>query len=74
MAFTDRPTIHINSTEDLLAVIPFLLGFHPDDSLVLVAIDSEIPFVTRLALPGSDQPPAALRAALEMLGPQVQKP
>ena len=38
MASTDRPTIHIHSTEDLLALIPFILGFQPDASLVLVAM------------------------------------
>ena len=39
MSFPDRPTIRIASTADLLALIPFILGFQPDDSsLVLVAL------------------------------------
>lgn len=68
MALTDRPTIRVNCTEDLLALIPFLLGFHPDDSLVLIAIeDSGIPVTARLNLPTSDEPLAQLPAALDAL-------
>jgi Domain of unknown function (DUF4192) len=68
MALTDRPTIRVTSSEDLLALIPFLLGFHPDASLVLVVIDrGHLPTIARLPLPGPDVPDAALRETLSRL-------
>jgi hypothetical protein len=66
MASTDRPTIHIHSTEDLLALIPFILGFHPDSSLVLVAMNRYgVPFTARMSLPTTPETAAALSASLD---------
>lgn len=37
----DKPPTPIKSPADLLALVPCVLGFHPDDSLVLVVTDGE---------------------------------
>jgi hypothetical protein len=34
----DRPTVKIGSPADLLTAVPYLLGFHPTDSLVIVIL------------------------------------
>jgi hypothetical protein len=70
MSSTDRPTVHIRGTEDLLALIPFLLGFQPDTSLVLLAVDDAsggIAMGARLDLPSADQPLGPVRAALDFV-------
>lgn len=36
-----RPTLRIKSPADLLALVPCVLGFHPQDSLVLVVVAGE---------------------------------
>ena len=65
---TDRPTIRVTTIEDLLALVPFLLGFQPQHSLVLIALNHDgIPFTARLALPTDGQPPAAMRDAWDMV-------
>src|SRR5690348_10551730 len=38
MAHTDKPTLRIHGPVDLLTGIPYLLGFHPNESLVLVGL------------------------------------
>ena len=38
MNSTDRSTVRVRTTTDLLALIPFLLGFQPTASLVLLAV------------------------------------
>lgn len=49
----DPPSLEISSPLDLLAAIPFLLGFHPSDSVVLAAVrDRHVHFVARHDLPG----------------------
>lgn len=70
MASTDRLTIHIHSTEDMLALIPFIVGFQPDASLVLVAIDPRdrgVLFTARISLPTTPESSAALPEALEVV-------
>ncbi|GAA4262789.1 DUF4192 domain-containing protein [Dactylosporangium darangshiense] len=67
MSDTQRPTLRIDSTADLVALIPFLLGFHPADSLVLLAVDdttNQIRTAARLDLPPAGAPRAAVDAAL----------
>lgn len=46
------PVMRVGSPEDLLAAIPFLLGFHPADSLVIVPASNTLP-VMRSDLPVS---------------------
>ena len=68
MPSTDRPTIRVTTIADLLALIPFLLGFQPQHSLVLVALnDDGVPFTARLTLPTPGQPPAPVRAAWDTI-------
>jgi hypothetical protein len=44
----------LRTPADLLALVPYLLGFHPSDSLVVLALrDGEIVFQLRADLPGS---------------------
>ncbi|AGL21660.1 DUF4192 domain-containing protein [Actinoplanes sp. N902-109] len=57
----------IRSVSELLSVVPFLIGFHPDDSLVVVATDgSMVMFAFRTDLPavGADD--------LDALAPVLQ--
>jgi hypothetical protein len=57
----------IRTPDDLLAVVPYALGFHPTDSLVVLAIGGQrLTFIARLDLPDSDD--ASPRTALEDLG------
>ena len=70
MSSTDRPTVRVRGTKDMLAVIPFLLGFQPDASLVLLAVDDGSGGVVtgaRLDLPTADQPLGRVRAALDLV-------
>lgn len=60
-------TLHARSLDDLLDVIPSLLGFHPEESLVMVLIESKRVRVTaRLDLDVTDSVDGA-RAALAPL-------
>lgn len=45
--------LRVRSTVDLLAIVPYLLGFHPTDSLVVVAMRAgQLVFAARGDLPG----------------------
>ena len=46
-----RPVARIRDLHDLLGVIPHLLGFHPDESLVaLVVVDGQVQLTARADL------------------------
>lgn len=46
------PTFRIRSEADVLALVPYTLGFHPVDSLVLITLDgAKHPFQARIDLP-----------------------
>lgn len=52
------PPVTLRSPDDLLAATPYLLGFHPDLSLVAVAIrDRAVVVVARADLPAPAEPP-----------------
>ncbi|MEN3610265.1 DUF4192 domain-containing protein [Plantactinospora sp. ZYX-F-223] len=56
----DRAVLAVRSTTDLLAAVPYLLGFHPADSLVVMALrGNRVVFVARGDLPGTTAGPAA---------------
>lgn len=56
-------TITISSPEDLLAGLPFHIGFHPHDSLVVVILrDRRLSFVARFDLPRRQEDVTALAA------------
>lgn len=48
---TTPRTLHVKSPADLLALVPTVLGFHPDDSVVLVVTGGEGAMHARLDLP-----------------------
>lgn len=56
----DRPAITIRSPADLIACLPYVLGFHPHDSMVLAAFrQGQVMFAARSDLPGPDTPGGA---------------
>jgi hypothetical protein len=62
MNSTDRPRLAVRSPADLIAAVPYLLGFHPADSVVLVALrGKQIIFAARADLPspGADPRPVS---------------
>ncbi|MEV6691356.1 DUF4192 domain-containing protein [Micromonospora sp. NPDC051196] len=53
MNSTEIPRLTVRSPADLIAAVPYLLGFHPTDSVVVVALAaSRVVFVARGDLPG----------------------
>jgi hypothetical protein len=49
--------LRLSSAADLVAVVPYLMGFHPADSVVLVGFgDRTVRFVARVDLPEPDDP------------------
>ncbi|MEU2610753.1 DUF4192 domain-containing protein [Micromonospora sp. NPDC007271] len=66
MTPTDRPRLAVRSPGDLVAAVPYLLGFHPTDSVVVVALRGRrVVFAARgdLPEPGTDPRPAAQHLA-----------
>lgn len=64
MTATDQPTLTIRSTADLVAAVPYLIGFHPADSIVVVAIRGrQVVFTARADLPGADSASASAYAS-----------
>jgi hypothetical protein len=62
------PVLRLGRPADLLAVVPFLLGFHPAESLVLVGLRSRrVIFIGRVDLPPPDEPQAAFGRELAQL-------
>ncbi|WP_341718199.1 DUF4192 domain-containing protein [Micromonospora sp. FIMYZ51] len=57
MNSTDLPRLTVRSPADLIAAVPYLLGFHPAESIVVVAMSgSRIVFAARSDLPGDADP------------------
>ncbi|MFI5834333.1 DUF4192 domain-containing protein [Micromonospora sp. NPDC051300] len=66
MNSTERPRLSVRSPADLVAAVPYLLGFHPADSVVVVAVRGRrVVFAARgdLPEPGTDPGPAARHLA-----------
>ncbi|MGW3893925.1 DUF4192 domain-containing protein [Micromonospora profundi] len=58
MTSTERPQLAVRSPADLLAAVPYLLGFHPADSVVAVALlGRQIIFAARADLPDPSTDP-----------------
>lgn len=56
-ASDEPPTLRASGAADLLALLPYLLGFHPDDSLVIAGLrDSRIVFLYRADLRDGPDP------------------
>ncbi|MFF5217806.1 DUF4192 domain-containing protein [Micromonospora sp. NPDC000442] len=57
MNSTELPRLSVRSPADLIAAVPYLLGFHPADSIVVVALSGKrIVFAARGDLPGDTDP------------------
>ncbi|MER6948787.1 DUF4192 domain-containing protein [Nonomuraea sp. NPDC000554] len=55
---TSEPCLTLSSPADVLAAVPYLVGFHPDDSLIVIGLaEGEARVATRWNLP---LPPGAL--------------
>ncbi|WP_300676965.1 DUF4192 domain-containing protein [Nocardioides sp.] len=63
-------TMNLSTTDDLLAAVPVLLGFHPHDSAVMVTFGGAHPFHARIDLP----PPDLLPEVLTDLGAALLAP
>ena len=60
--------LRLTNSQDLLAIVPHLLGFRPERSLVLAAVSGpvrQIAFCARVDLPAADDPISPLEFALE---------
>jgi hypothetical protein len=59
MTRSAAPRLRLDSPADLLAAVPYLLGFHPQESLVVVGgPPGRLTFAGRIDLPAPAQPPA----------------
>lgn len=66
MTDIDIPTLRISDPAELLTAVPYLLGFHPHDSLVIIGLaDSTLVVTARLDLVDAD--PATLAATIEAI-------
>jgi hypothetical protein len=65
---TKRRTITAKNPDDLLAVVPRILGFHPEDSVVLLSLGSaDDPFHARADLPDDHDERSELVARLSAM-------
>jgi hypothetical protein len=63
MTTSDAPLLRLRSAADILAAVPYLLGFHPADSLVVLGLRGiRLVFHARLDLPPAGTPPPDLQA------------
>lgn len=52
------PKLSVRTIGDLLSAVPYLLGFHPTESIVVVGFDGKrLTFAVRVDLPGADTDP-----------------
>jgi Domain of unknown function (DUF4192) len=57
MTIPNRSALPVRTPEDLLAVLPYLIGYTPTDSLVCLALaDTKVIFVARIDLPSPAGP------------------
>ncbi|MFD6714423.1 hypothetical protein AMK25_26430 [Micromonospora sp. TSRI0369] len=66
MNSTEQPRLSVRSPADMVAAVPYLLGFHPADSVVVVAVRGRrVVFAARgdLPAPGANPGPAARHLA-----------
>lgn len=71
---SDQPPLSLRTPADVIAAVPYLLGFHPADSLVVVALRGKrVVFVARGDLPGPATGPA-VPSGLASSGPASSGP
>ena len=61
---TPSTTLTARTPEDVLAVVPVVLGFEPTESLVMLTFGSDPPFHARVDLPERDEAVAEMAASL----------
>lgn len=60
--------LELRSPADILAIVPYLLGFHPDNDLVVVSFaGTRLNVTARMDLPDADATPAAAEGAVDHL-------
>ncbi|NJP30514.1 DUF4192 domain-containing protein [Micromonospora thermarum] len=70
MTSTDVPRLSVRSPGDLIAAVPYLLGFHPADSVVVVAMHGKrVTFAARSDLPDLREPVDPARRVAEPARP-----
>ncbi|HEY0697556.1 MAG TPA: DUF4192 family protein, partial [Micromonospora sp.] len=73
MTSVDKPLLAVRSTADLIASVPYLLGFHPSESVVVVAMRGRrVTFVARADLPAPGSPADGAQA-VEHIGSVVEE-
>lgn len=70
MTTTALPTLTARTAEDVLAAVPLVLGFVPDESVVMLTSGATHPFHARLDLPVT--PADCQEAAGALVGPAVR--
>ncbi|MDC5696453.1 DUF4192 domain-containing protein [Intrasporangium calvum] len=61
-------TMHLRSPAELLAAVPYILGFQPTDSIVAIALkDGRVGLTARIDLPAPDHPERAVDALMPAL-------
>lgn len=71
---SDQPSMRLRNAEDLLAAMPFLLGFAPEDSLIIMTIvERRVPSLVRVALPDPGELPAPLCQVLNLSAARIGK-
>ncbi len=69
-----RPTLRLREPADVLAAIPYLVGFHPSDSVVTLALrGNQLVFCSRGDLPSADNSGEEIRDAVDQLVQVVSK-
>lgn len=67
MTSSEPPRLSVRSTADLIAAVPYLLGFHPTDSVVVVAMRGRrVIFAARGDLPAPGYPVTTREAAAQI--------
>lgn len=62
------PTLRLKSPSELLAIVPYLLGFEPSDSIIVICVaDSRIGLTQRLDLPAAGEGEAVVRSLMPNL-------
>jgi hypothetical protein len=73
MTSGELPTIRVTNPADLIDAVPYLLGFHPAESLVVIGLDSagaaarQVTVTGRLDIGPDGAEPAALRSLVQVL-------
>ncbi|MFL6162329.1 MAG: DUF4192 domain-containing protein [Jatrophihabitantaceae bacterium] len=74
MTTSDPPAIRVSSPADLIEAVPYLLGFHPAESLVVIGFDGaeavtrQITVTARLDIGPDGADPVGLRSLVQVLG------